>query len=285
LTTKSVHAETVRIVDEQMKDIETQMSALDDFVTRARSQNAQHHDSHAQSLQKLSATVKSSYSNIGTHFTSTYERVRDLGDEMSTQTTTLQETLAPLDSVLREPLSQLRENIATTAFQEYQPTGETPQKIQYTYPTELPRTDAHENILAAMRRPAESSRSPSKSMGPGFSSLIPVVFNDSMESMSPTRSRQFSRSLPASGLKNEDPERPTTSGSTGLREVDVNVNMVGSGIVSEEEAPNFKKGISGNAGKLPVPKSKKSVIQLEGRENANFLGQSTGRRRSPRTAT
>jgi kinesin family protein 11 len=60
LTTKSVHAETVRIVDEQMKDIETQMSALDDFVTRARSQNAQHHDSHAQSLQKLSATVKSS---------------------------------------------------------------------------------------------------------------------------------------------------------------------------------------------------------------------------------
>ncbi len=204
---------------------------------------------------------------------------------MSTQTTTLQETLAPLDSVLREPLSQLRENIATTAFQEYQPTGETPQKIQYTYPTELPRTDAHENILAAMRRPAESSRSPSKSMGPGFSSLIPVVFNDSMESMSPTRSRQFSRSLPASGLKNEDPERPTTSGSTGLREVDVNVNMVGSGIVSEEEAPNFKKGISGNAGKLPVPKSKKSVIQLEGRENANFLGQSTGRRRSPRTAT
>jgi kinesin family protein 11 len=33
--TKSVHAETICIVDEQMKDVSLQMQALDDFVTRA----------------------------------------------------------------------------------------------------------------------------------------------------------------------------------------------------------------------------------------------------------
>lgn len=278
--TKSVHAETIRIVDEQMKDIEIQMRALDDFVTRARSQNSLHHDSHVQSLQNLSTTVTSSYSNIGTHFTSTFERVRDLGDEMSAQTTSLQDALAPLDSVLREPLSQLRENIASTTFQEYQITGETPQKVQYTYPSELPRTDAHENILAAMRRPAETHKSPSKSMGPGFS-MGPVVFNDAIGS--PTRARQFAKSLPATGLQTEDLERPITS--SGLREVDVNVNMVGSGIVNEETIPNFQRSISANSGKLPVLKSKKSIVQLEGRENVNPLAQSTGRRRSPRTVT
>lgn len=288
-TTNSVHAETVRIVDEQMKDIEIQMRALDDFVTRARSQNAQHHDSHAQSLQSLSGTVKSSYSNIDTHFTSIYKRVRDLGDEMSAKTASLQESLAPLDSVLKEPLTTLRENITNTSFQEYKPTGETPQKIQYTYPTELPRTEAHEALLAAMRRPTEF-RSPSKSM----ISMVPVIFNDGSSS-SATHIRQFSHSLGASTSRPQaDPEivRPTTSGSTGLREMDVNVQP-GTAAIEEHQSqiPSFKRSIS-SSGKLPVLKSKKSLIALEGRENVlsasvgpgNPLAQvnSTGRRRSPR---
>jgi len=271
-----------------MKDIEIQMRALDDFVTRARSQNAQHHDSHTHSLQNLSSTVKASYSNIATHFTSTYERVRDLGDEMSTKTATLQESLAPLDSVLKEPLTTLRENITSISFQEYQPTGETPQKIQYTYPTELPRTEAHEALLAAMRRPTEF-RSPSKSM----TSMVPVIFND--EPLASSHMRQFSHSLGASVSRSpSDTEipRPTTSESTGLREMDVNVQP--STVVTEEQQsqiPNFKRSIS-SSGKLPVLKSKKSVIALEGRENVlsasvgpgNPLAQvqSTGRRRSPR---
>ena len=264
------------------------MRALDDFVTRARSQNAQHHDSHAQSLQSLSSTVKSSYSNISTHFTSTYERVRDLGDEMSTKTASLQESLAPLDSVLKEPLTTLRENITSTSFQEYQPTGETPQKIQYTYPTELPRTEAHEALLAAMRKPTEF-RSPSKSM----TAMVPVIFND--DPMACSNMRQFSHSLGASVSRSpSDTElpRPTTSGSTGLREMDVNVQP---SIVTIEEQqsqiPSFKRSIS-SSGKLPVLKNKKSVVALEGRENVlsasvgpgNPLAQvqSTGRRRSPR---
>lgn len=279
-STRSVHDETVRIVDAQMKDIATQMQALDDFVTRARSQNAQHHDSHVKSLEGLSTTVKSSYSNIGTHFTSTYERVRELGDEMSTKTGTLQESLAPLDSVLRQPLADLRSNITRTNIQEYEPTGETPQKVQYHYPMELPRTEPHETLLAALRRPQTSS--PSKQV------MIPVIFNDA-----PVESDQVT--TPS--------EEGTGAKPTGLREIDVNVagllsdhpnaqNGV-SGLVrptsaSEREPlsqiPSFKRSQSAT-GKLPLPKSaKKSVVQLEGRENDKALfAQSTGRRRSPRT--
>ncbi|KAB8290374.1 hypothetical protein EYC80_010807 [Monilinia laxa] len=170
-TTRSVHDETVRIVDDQMKDISTQMQALDDFVTRARAQNAEHHDLHAQSLQGLSTTVKSSYDNIGTHFASTYGRVKDLGDEMTSKTQALVENLAPLDDNLRQPLADLRTNISKTAIQEYEPTGETPQKVQYQYPTHLPRTEAHETLLEALRRP-QAMESPSKV-------VIPMVYNDS----------------------------------------------------------------------------------------------------------
>ena len=262
------------------------MQALDDFVTRARSQNAQHHDSHTLSLQGLSNTVKSSYSNIGSHFTSTYERVRDLGAEMSTKTVTLQETLNPLEEVLRRPLAELRTNITKTILQEYQPTGETPQKVQYQYPTELPRTETHETLLAALRRPtssADSTTSLTKTM-------IPVVFNDAPVS-TPGDEVVRAPSLEADS-------KPTG----GLREIDANINA--GSLVSEgrsgasgsitpnvdttmlERIPTFKRSVS-DKGKLPVLKSgKKSVVQLEGRENLTgpvSFSQSTGRRRSPRT--
>lgn len=254
------------------------MRALDDFVTRARSQNAQHHDSHALSLDNLSSTVKTSYSSIGSHFTTTYERVRDLGEEMSTKTSMLQESLEPLDSVLRQPLSTLRENIASSHIQDYEPTGATPQKIQYTYPTTLPRTEAHEILLAALRRPA--GRSPSKSMG--TTSMVPVIFNDAPV----TSLRDFSASVPAGSARPVDPDqRPTTSGS--LRELDINVASVPVPAEREEPVtliPSFKRSASQNRGNLPVLKSgKKSVLPAEGRENISLLAQSsTGRRRSPR---
>jgi kinesin family protein 11 len=260
------------------------MGALDDFVTRARSQNAQHHDKHAESLKNLSSTVKSSYSNISSHFTSTYERVRDLGEEMSTKTATLQDTLTPLDSVLRQPLTTLRENIVSTQIQDYQPTGETPQKVQYNYPTSLPRTEAHETLLASLRRPSSLSdrgRSPSKST----TSMVPVIFNDAPIT---SNLREFSASVPAgSSRPGEGEQRPTTSGSTGLREMDVNVTSVPAANASEEQVtliPSFKRSMSATRGNLPVLKSgKKSVMPAEGRENTNILAQSTGRRRSPRT--
>ncbi|KAF4944224.1 hypothetical protein F66182_18677, partial [Fusarium sp. NRRL 66182] len=45
-STEAVHQETIRIVDEQVQQMAVQMEALDDFVTRARSQNGSHHESH-----------------------------------------------------------------------------------------------------------------------------------------------------------------------------------------------------------------------------------------------
>jgi kinesin family protein 11 len=265
VATRSVHDETVRIVDAQMKDIETQMKALDDFVTRARLQNAQHHGSHTASFEGLSATVKSSYSNIGSHFTSTFERVRDLGDEMSAQTTLLQQSLDPLDSILRRPLAQLRENISRTVIQEYKPTGATPQKIQYQYPTELPRTEDHESLLAALRRPS----SPSKQ-----TTMVPVVFNDTPKEEASISSFHERGRRPTGGL--------STSGGETQKENN-----------ALPQIPSFKRSMSG---KLPlaVQRSggKRNTVAAapDGRENVALapaaFSQSVGvggRRRSPRT--
>lgn len=276
--TKSVHAETIRIVDEQMKDVSLQMQALDDFVTRARSQNAQHHDIHSKSLQELLQTVQSSYGSIGSHFTSTYDRVKGLGDEMSEKTSHLSETLTTLEPTLRQPLAELRSNITMTTLHEYESTGETPQKVQYHYPTQLPRTEPHENLLAALRRPGSA---PNPTSSP--TKMIPVVFNDS-----PIKTPADDESTTASLHFNATP-------IGGLREINANINAgsMNSGdstltISSADlhvKVPLLKRSMTGTGIKPPQKGAKKAtVVALEGRENViPSFSQSTGRRRSPRT--
>lgn len=288
-----MHEETVRIVDLQMKDIATQMQALDNFVSRARSQNAQHHESYVRSLGGLATRVKSSYADIGSRFTSTYESVRELGEQMSAYTTQLQNSLSPLETTVSQPLAELRSIVSSTALQEYQPTGETPQKANYQYPTDLPRTEAHETLLAALRRPVNAS--PSKAT----TATIPVIFNDGpdeRDEISPTST--------------DGSERKTQIPALGLREIDININagnhnsddnsVSNSGSkpqVKEPLAviPSFKRSIS--TGKLTAPKSAKKaatpvvMVPLGGRENENAVPAATamftrseggGRRRSPR---
>ncbi|KAL8915835.1 MAG: hypothetical protein Q9172_006621 [Xanthocarpia lactea] len=153
ITTKSVHEETIRIVDAQMKDMATQMQALDDFVTRARSQNDRHHSTHVSSLQSLASTVNDSYSSISDHFTSSYDRVRDMGNDISEQSKALQDALPPLTEAIQQPLSNLRSAITNAPLKEYIPSGETPQKTQYRFPTTLPRTEPHDKLLTKHQHP------------------------------------------------------------------------------------------------------------------------------------
>lgn len=264
-TTKAVNAETIRIVDEQMCDISSQMQALDYFVTRAKSQNGLHHDSHVQSLQNLSSTVKNSYSSIGQHFTLTFERVKDLGDDLSSKTASLQETLPPLTFGLKDPLSRLRSTVMNTGLHEYVPTGETPQKIQYEFPTVLPRTNAHETLLAAMRNPESSMPA---------ASTTPAIFSDAPESM----------------IRSSSSSDASDKLSGGLREVSVNVRDAAPSVdvttdtdsSADAPVPLLKKSLSSL--RLPQKVVKKAgVLPLEGRENAiPVFSQSTGRRRSPR---
>ncbi|KAK4096107.1 kinesin-domain-containing protein [Parathielavia hyrcaniae] len=210
-TTKSVHAETVRVVEEQMQDLDTQMQDLDDFVSRAKSHNASHHERHAESVHGLTGTVEQSFSNISGHFKQTFERVHTLGDEMDTDAKRLEESLEPLDERVCQPLSGLREDVQSTALHEYEPTGETPEKVQYHYPTDLPRTGPHEDLLAAMRESPVRSHSHSRSptSEPTAFAIMPDI------TLTPVRSPART---PASG---DDSARAGNKSS--LREVNPNV--------------------------------------------------------------
>lgn len=277
-TTKSVHAETIRVVDEQMKDLDTQMTALDDFVTRARSENAGHHEQHEASVAKLSNTVDSSFSNISSHYRDTFDRVHDLGEKMGSEIENLQEDLQPLDDSLCQPLSKLREDISSTALREYEPTGETPKRVQYQYPTELPRTTPHDVLIASI--PDASSQTPSRPTAtPSKATPAHPIFNDL-----DTSDGAKSPSRPASS------DSATNPLSQSLREV--NANLTTSGLIFDPSAsimsvvpptddntvPLVKKSTS----RIPSKQIKK--VHLDGVENMppSEFSRSARRRKSPR---
>lgn len=226
---------------------------------------------------------------------------------MNTRTNALRDMLPDLsrNSETRQSLQDLRERISRQQLKEYTPTGETPQRIQYTFSTTLPRTDPYEVLVAKFRghtlptpaespsgtgTPAEFTRSPSKGM----------VFTDIPDAEEVALLPAASRSLPGSSAEN----LPTIA---SLRELDINV--IGSAIpvtaettsntpdvvASENNAmPPLKRQNTSSAGsvektggesKLPIKRGMRMTVAAIGaadRENlVNFaasVGPGGGRR-------
>lgn len=298
-TTKSVHAETVRVVDEQMRDLDEQMTSLDDFVARARSHNAEHDSQHTTSLLELSRTVEGSYANIADHFRTTCSRVEELGSQMDTDIRAAEDALGPLFVNIRQPLGALREDISSTVIREYQPTGETPQRVTYDYPTSLPRTQAHASLIAKFHGEPSPSKAP--------------VFADADRGLVENRSPTRPGSSDDSASQADRSRNPLTA---SLRELHPNVNN--SNVISsfDQRASTTIHGFSGSADAggllspddipedttMPLAKksrttrgrSIKSTLSLEGRENLpplativpgggrEIFSQSITRRKSPR---
>lgn len=284
------------MVDEQLKDLDIQMRDLDDFVTRARAENSEHHKQHATSVEALSSTVEESFSNISHHFVETYDRVRDMGEEMDTAAKTLQATLPPLEENICRPLSDLRDDIINTVLREYEPTGETPQKLKYEYPTSLPRTDPHEVLLAGLQDdlPPPTPSKPSDSATPV--TTVPTIFNDL--DMLPPLTTTRSGSPPPTSLPTLQPQHRNPL-NMSLREVNPNLTT-GSIMLFDPSAstmsmpppanenktlPLFKRSVSGIKPVTRARRRNQTTDNLgEGRENVPPAGGEMGglRRKSPR---
>ena len=282
-TTKSVHEETIRIVDAQMKDMATQMQALDDFVTRARSQNERHHSTHVESLSGLASTVRQSYSSISDHFSSTYDRVRGIGGDVSSQSDGLQATLPPLAFTIQRPLTDLRFNIASAALEEYATTGETPRKTQYQYPKNLPHTQSHDKLLGkAGSSPQKSASAPSPTKSPSKA----VVYTDAPTSMTaatspskdpnPASLREVSLNVNAALIRNHSDSSAPTLASNG--KADPEIVGMGPPPLKRQATMESKLPTKFGGGKAP---GVTGIVRLEGREN---LGASLGMGRKLRSS-
>ncbi|KAJ5109615.1 hypothetical protein N7532_002260 [Penicillium argentinense] len=213
--TESVHQETVRIVNAQMSDMSTQMEALDDFVAKARSQNGRFHEVQLGSLNAMSSNVRESHLAVDDQLNGLTERVEQLQEDADMHTENLQHSTAPLQQEVRQPLNELRDSVQGNPLKEYVPTGVTPQKRHYEYPSTLPRTESHDGLRSRHRTSKQFTALPfNEDIHPNSVIRSPTA--------SPSK-RSYVYSDAAEEVGNHHPSSSGTASNTGLREVDVNV--------------------------------------------------------------
>lgn len=320
-TTNAVHGETVRIVDDQMAQMDNQLVALDEIVARVKAQNEEHHKAHTSSLAQLAGNVQESYQSIGKHFEVSYDRTKALDSDMQERTHSLQKTLPGLDadSEIREPLRIMRDELTAAQIAEYQATGETPAKTHYAYPQTLPKTEDHESLLDRMRggtgqvkRPASPIKSPNKRSPRKMMRTSPTkaFAGVSKPLASPTKTHVFTDTPPVLKLPQPSSEpntRPPTANANlpTLREVDVNVANAAvvaqhappadeAEVVESEsklaEIPPLKRQNThppptsqATESKLPMKRRTVAGLAVEGRENLGAgMEPAPGRRLRPR---
>ncbi|CCX30040.1 Similar to Kinesin-like protein bimC; acc. no. P17120 [Pyronema omphalodes CBS 100304] len=146
-TTRSIHAQTISLVSDQNSNIATQMASLDSFVTRARSSNDSLHASNLEILSSLYSNgleTVSSFSSLIGRFKAELAAI----EELSTLATEGVEGYATFREETKNRLRELREKIEGEPLKECLPTGVTPRKRKYAFPTMLPSTGSHEAVLA-----------------------------------------------------------------------------------------------------------------------------------------
>jgi kinesin family protein 11 len=237
-STKAVHQETVKIVDAQLKEMATQMAALDQFVTRARSQNDQHHTEHVQSLETMSSSVNETFAQLQQGFTTTATSNEEFKADLNVHTSAVAASLTNLDEEIRQPLTNLTSTIQSSLLSEYISTGETPQKREWDIPSTLPQTEPHERLIARLRglpdptlaETPSSARTPGRSPRKGWGMTSPRKGHQGTPSKfsSPSKRTSPVKNSPTKGKIYTDgahaASQPILSrNDSGLREIDVNV--------------------------------------------------------------
>jgi kinesin family member 11 len=189
--------------------MDSQLQALDGIVGRIRKTNDAHHESHLISLNHLSSTAEASYTSIGTQFKSSLDNVKELDSDISDRVSFFREMLSqvsPSGPVL-ETLHDLASQIGDRQLDEYHPTGNTPKRTTYEYPTSLPRTQSHDVLIAKARNQSTDSGDGTGSKSPNKAKIFADADNSAVPS-SPSASR---------------PATSNSVASSGLKELDVNV--------------------------------------------------------------
>ena len=277
-----------------------QMGALDDFVTRARSQNGSHHDAHLANLDSLTKNIKDSFTSLEAGFGSMNSQLHELQETVAAQEHSIKQAVTPFCEEVRLPLVELRDNIQNAPMTEYTPTGTTPPRISYEYPRTLPRTEPHSTLLDKLKQNNQPILSPleEETLDPGLKSPIKHRMG------SPIKTRVYNDAGDEVGEPTITTSTIITSSNTGLREVDINVaakqpnsNNIVSCVSPElsksikidleddqQQQPPLKKQQTVSDSKLPqkafmARRAPPAGIVVDGRENNIPLNASISGRR------
>lgn len=208
-----MHEETVRIVDEQKKDMSFQMQALDDFVTRARSHNDQHYEANTHIVDDFGADLRRGHTQIHKDLDDLDGYRNNFQTDVEADNKGLEDATTSVSTDVRNPLTNLQSDVQDTSIADYTATGDTPEKTRYEYPTTLPQTEPHETLIGRLRSPDISSNPSPGSVGSLESPALSCP-------ASPSKSMVYQD---ADRSANSSPPKPSLSSSARLREMDINI--------------------------------------------------------------
>ena len=242
VSTKAVHGEAVKIVDAQIAEMTVQMSALDEFVTRARTQNEQSHRDNLEGMQQYQAEVAQLETEVARQMELRNNDLETFQTDASADAKEVAETADNFTTEVQEALQTVRENVQDTPMQDYQPTGQTPQKREWSYPTDLPATASRSTIIARSRGLPD----PVESKTPGRSPNKKSARKSPAKPRSPTKGKVYTDGDLTKALLLENMTEPI-----GLKEIDMNV-VAG----SESQTISFGSKSIGPGGHPPLKRPK-----------------------------
>jgi kinesin family protein 11 len=284
-TTKSVHSETVRIVDQQVDDMAVQMQALDNFVTKARSHNDLCHENRVAAMEKVASSSRSGHDQNRSWLETDQRHLNSLSSDLAAPQQSLGESLSSLEERICAPLTDLRGSILAVPIQEYRGTGETPQKTDYSYPLSLPRTEPHAQLLGhsteAEASPVEDdpmTEIPDLLEGPPSPSKAPVFADE-----------------PAAATDDVNVSRPATADGS-LREITGNRNAAATNDVASDIKAEVESLSKSAMGPPPLKRHATEITKVgrvaRGKENVGgrerereHLASGGGRRLRTRHST
>ena len=217
------------------------MTALDDFMTRARLQNDSHHNERLRTLGIIMSRLRTTTRSFEQTQANPKRFLKDLWKDGKRQMLDLEGLVEAMKADTEGPLLELRQELSDNIPDRVRTNRTNPQKREWNYPTQLPRTAEHEVIIAKLRglpdptltsQTPASARTPARSprkqasprKGPASPSKIP----------SPSKTRVFT-DIGISKVHQPSLTTQTTSVTTttiiplselksgGLKEMDINV--------------------------------------------------------------
>jgi kinesin family member 11 len=258
------------------------MAAWDEFVTRARSQNDESHEEHKAGLLQLQLQVVQNQNDLTSVLEERQAAIKNFQDEEARNVADYFEQLGDFDRHIRSDLDALVEDVNEAMPKEYVPTGETPQKRNWSYPSELPATVAHESIIARRRGLPDptlesTARTPGRSPKKGSPRKSP---NKTLGS--PVKTKVYADTKTEKVLiKDLNLTEPLKS----LKEVDINITSNVGMARPDREAHtiSFSKSIGSGTGQPPLKRhatadgrSSRSVRSKPVTPGVENLSQSVG---------
>jgi hypothetical protein len=222
------------------------MASLDSFVTRARSSNDSLHASNLEILSSLYSNgleTVSSFSSLIGRFKAELAAI----EELSTLATEGVEGYATFREETKNRLRELREKVEGEPLKECLPTGVTPRKRKYAFPTTLPSTGSHEAVLAeALGQVQDRAPLGEKEVNSPRKSVQNADLTEEIAGMGkafyPQQNQQGKKKMSQGGERGESLDRIVGAGAENQK-TPMGANLQGFGFGEKEMAGNRRTSL------------------------------------------